>query len=326
MRRMVVDTSNLLFRVVAANQDRDMGDICGLAMHIAIHSIHKHYKKFKPDQVALTFEGNKNWRKDYTRSPKCISKKVYKANRVRDDSSIEQFIELISAFSTMVREHTSLICLSNPILEGDDLFAGYTQRFTAQGDEVIGISGDKDFVQLLKNENFTLINPDTSKPRTLIDTCGVDRADFFMFEKNFRGDSGDNVFSAYPRVLKKRLLKCIDDDYERAKIMNESWTFTDKESGEVREYRVGDLYEENRLLMDLEAQPDYVREAIDSTIDDALANHGKWSFFHFLKFCGKYNLERVADQASTFAEMFSLTGEERPQAPEPVKKKSILSF
>jgi hypothetical protein len=238
------------------------------------------------------------------------------------------FFELIKAFEDLARHHTSLVCLSNPVLEGDDLFGGYVQRFTAQGDEVIGISGDKDFVQLWKYPNFVLINPDTGKPRTLIDTCGVDDAVFFMFEKAFRGDKGDNVFPAYPRVLKKRLQKCLADEYELTNIMNETWKFKDPETGVETEYNVGELFEENNLLMNLECQPDNIKAIINQTLDEQLVNHGKYSHFHFTKFCGKYGLKQIAENSAAFANMFSVTGQRSPLKEETnaARKKALIEF
>jgi hypothetical protein len=133
MKRMIVDTANVLFRVAAAHgkygPEGTPEEKAGLAMHIALNTVNKYYKKFRPDQVAVTFEGGQNWRKEYTKSDVCKSKKVYKANRVKDDSMIP-FFELIKGFEDLVRTHTSIVCLSHPKLEGDDLFGGYVQRFS----------------------------------------------------------------------------------------------------------------------------------------------------------------------------------------------------
>jgi hypothetical protein len=303
MRRLVIDTNNILFRVFAASSKHHTGtppeEMAGLALHMSLSVMNKYVKKYRPDEIAVTFEGGNNWRKEYTKSSQCKSGHVYKANRVKDDSMAPLF-ELLKSFEELVRNYTTIVCLSNPRLEGDDVFAGYVQRFTSIGDEVIGLSGDKDFVQLLKNPHFTLVNPDDGQPRTVVDVCGVDDPLFFMFEKGIRGDRGDNVFSAYPRVQKKRLLKAFTDEYELAKLMNESWTFTDEETGVVKEHRVGDLFEENVLLMDLESQPDDIRKIIDETIDSALANRGKFSNFKFIGFCGKHGLQKIIDSAPQF--------------------------
>lgn len=331
MRRLIFDTANVLYRVSAAqgkfNPSGTPEERAGLAMHVALNTFLKYTKKYQPDQIAVTFEGGQNWRKDYTRSPACLSGKVYKANRVKDPS-MEPFFELIKAFEDLARKHTSLVCLSNPKLEGDDLFAGYVQRFVAQGDEVIGVSGDRDFVQLLKHPNFQLINPDSGKPRSVLEVCGIDDPDFFMFEKGMRGDKGDNVFPAYPRVLKKRLLKCMEDDYELTKLMNETWTCTDPDTQQVTEYRVGDLFNENILLMDLEGQPPEIKGLIKQTLDHELVHHGEWNFFKFTAFCGKYGLKQIAENAQQFAKMFNVTGQRSPHREETAaaKKKELLEY
>jgi len=332
MKRMVVDTANLLFRVAAAhgkyNSEGTPEQKAGLALHMALNSLNKYYKQYRPDQIALTFEGANNWRKDYTKSSQCVSKRVYKANRVKDASMIP-FFELIKSFEDLVRNHTSLVCLSNPVLEGDDLFAGYVERFTAAGDDVIGVSGDKDFVQLWKFDNFQLINPDTGKPRTVESVCGTDDALFFMFEKAFRGDKGDNVFPAYPRVLKKRLHKCIEDDYELMKIMNETWSFKDPDTGAETIFKVNELFEENMLLMDLSGQPEHIKGVIKTTLDHELVHHGKFSHFHFTKFCGKYGLNQIAENSASFADLFSRTGQRSPlkdETREVHRKAALIAF
>jgi hypothetical protein len=309
-KRLIFDTANILFRVSAAHSKYHTDDSqspevkAGLAMHMALNSFNKYYKAFKPDEIALTFEGSKNWRKAYTKSSDCVSKKVYKANRTRDPS-MEPFFELMKSFEDLAKNHTSLVCLSNEHLEGDDLFGGYVEMCTAAGDEVIGVSGDKDFVQLLKYKNFSLIDPDKGKPRTVESVCGVDDPEFFMFEKAFRGDKNDNVFPAYPNVRKKRLQKCFQDEYELTQILNESWNLDDPENGETLTFKVGDLYHENQLLMNLNMQPDHIKKIIAETITHQVANTGKFSHFHFVKFCGKYGLKQIAENSTQFAAMLS---------------------
>lgn len=330
MKRMIVDTANVLFRVAAAHGKYGPAgtpeEKAGLAMHIALNTLNKYYKQFRPDQLVVTFEGGQNWRKAYTKSEQCKSGRLYKGNRVKDPS-MESFFELIKSFEELARTHTAVACLSAPRLEGDDLFAGFVQRFAQNPeDEIIGISGDRDFVQLLKFPNFKLIDPDSGKPRT------CDDPNFFMFEKCFRGDPGDNVMSAYPRVLKTKLAKAMTDDYARTELMNHQWTFTDPETGEVKNYNVGELFEENKLLMDLTAQPEDIRQLIEQTLDYELEHHGKFSHFHFTKFCGKFGLNQIAENAQAFADMFSANGKRKalneiaPSQVNAVRKKSLLEF
>ena len=331
MKRMIIDTANLLFRVAAAQGKYGANgtpeEKAGLCLHIALNTLNKYYKKYRPDQLVVTFEGSNNWRKEYTKSDQCKSKKLYKGNRVKD-ASMEPFFELIKAFEDLARTHTAVACLSAPRLEGDDLFAGFVERYGVEdenllegADEIIGVSGDRDFVQLLKYKNFTLIDPDSGKPRECEDP------NFFMFEKCFRGDPGDNVMTAYPRVLKTKLIKALTDDYALTQLMNHEWNFTDPETGEVTNYKVEELFEENKLLMDLHAQPADIRQLIKETLDYELENHGKFSFFHFTKFCGKFGLNQIAENANAFADMFSAGGT-NPQtvAAAKVKRKTLMEF
>ena len=338
MKRMVIDTANILFRVAAAHgrynaKDLNPQDSAGLAMHTALRTLNKLFKQHKPDQIAVTFEGRNNWRKEYTKSAKCLSGKVYKANRVKDPS-MEPFFELIKSFEELARQHTTLICLSNDNLEGDDLFAAYVAKYTALGDEVIGVSGDKDFIQLYKHPNFTLINPDKGKARTVQEVCGDDISDaeYFMFEKAIRGDKGDNVFSAYPRVRHDKIKKAYSDEYFRTNFMNETWEVKDSENldedGNPKSvtYRVGDLFEENMLLMNLEGQPEYIKTIITETLEHELKNHGKFSLFYFTKFCAKFGLKQIAEDATSFAQMFNIIEGEKVLKSQEQRKKELLSF
>ena len=328
MKRMIVDIPNLLFRVHAAQSYKHRGgeDVSvGLALHISLNTLKSFYKKFQPDQLAVVFEGRRNWRKTYTQSDVCVSKRLYKGNRVKDESMVP-FFELIAAFEVLAREHTSLVCLSHDLLEGDDLIAGYATRYADQGDEVIILSGDKDFMQLLSHKNIRLINPDEGKERLCEDPL------FFMFEKCFRGDKGDNVMSAYPRVRTDRLKRAYTDDFELTTLLNESWSITDPETQEVIKYNVIDLFNENDMLMNLNSQPDDIKKVINETLDYEVVHHGKFSYFHFMKFLGKYELNSIADQATSFTDMFSVTGQrsihrvETEQAREVKKQQGLVSY
>jgi hypothetical protein len=348
MKRLVIDTANLLFRVASAHGKYHGGgdpkDQAGLAMHMALMAIRSQYNKHKPDQVAITFEGAQNWRKAHTRgerAEKAVSGRLYKGNRVKDDSMIP-FFELMDAFRQLAIDHTSLVVLHDPELEGDDVFAGYIRKYSKAGDEVIGLSDDKDFVTLLQLPNVKLVRPDGTfrgkdKEGEVIDPK------FFMYEKAFRGDVGDNVLPAYPKVRVTKLKAAYDalqkgDTYLHSNLMNATWDFTDPTTGVTKTFRVGDLYEENILLMDLvNGQPPDIQAKIEQVIDHAVVHHGTFSLFHFTKFCGKFSLKKIGDEAMNFVPLFSSTGLNSPHKAETkaaagestkikLKKRSSLVF
>ena len=321
LKRLVVDISNLFYRSVAAQQrygPTDAGDSAGLGLHMSLMSLRKHWMNIQPDKLAIVFEGKENWRKAYTRSDECYSKRVYKGNRVADPGMAVLF-DVMRAFEDLAREYTNIVTLKHPELEGDDLIGGYASHFAAKGDEVTILSGDKDFVQLLGgNDLIKLINPDDGKERTLLGVCGVDDPGYFMFEKAIRGDAGDNVLPAFPRVRKTRLYKAygvkdgkvdaaLADSFEMSNILNSQWEFIDTETGVKRMISVEKMIEENHLLMNLTCQPAHIRAKITEVIEHESENHGQFNFFKFNQFLGKYELAQIAERASDFVPMFSGT-------------------
>ena len=326
-RRLIVDISNLFWRAVSAQQKYgapNAADSAGLGLHMCLMSLRKHYNTIQPQKIAVAFEGKENWRKTYTKSEECYSKRLYKGNRVLDPNMAVLF-DVIKSFEDLVINHTNIVTLQHPELEGDDLISGYAQYYSEphpgseEGDEVYILSGDKDFVQELGNPNVKLINPDDGKLRTLEGVCGVDDAGYFMFEKAFRGDAGDNVLPAFPRVRKTRLQKAygvkdgkaypeLADSFELSNLFNHKWEFMDPETGDKRMMSVEKMFEENNLLMNLRGQPERIRALIRETIETQADNHGQFNFFKFNSFLGKYQLQQIAERASDFVGLFSGKG------------------
>jgi hypothetical protein len=123
-----------------------------------------------------------------------------------------------------------------------------------------------------------------------------------------RGDPTDNIFSAYPGVRTKGTKNKVgleeafaDKDrqgYAWNNLMLQRWT---DHNGE--EHRVLDDYHRNVQLVDLTAQPDEYKLMIETTIkDNALVLNRPMVGAQFLKFCGKYDLVKLSDNASSMAE------------------------
>jgi hypothetical protein len=298
---LVVDTSSLLYRTFFANKNEDELTASGLAHHSALITANKYYRKFRPEKMVFVFDRS-SWRKKYTKSEACLSKKLYKGNRhvnmtPREQQKFQQFMEHIKEFEQLLRQYTSCICLARDLLEADDLIAGFVEKHHDQG-EIVVLSTDSDLIQLLRFDNTIVHDPSTDKDRTL-EQWGGD-VNLFVFEKCLRGDLTDNVQSAYPRVRSTKIKQAYEDQYTQANLMNETWT---NQLGV--KYRVGDLFEENQLLMDLTKQPDNIRQKIFDTIELAKTNVGHFSHFHFLKHCGKYQLKNVANKVNDFVHMLS---------------------
>lgn len=300
-RFLVFDMGNMLYRSFYANPDEDDMVTAGLAHHRALTVLNKYFKQFRPTKVFMAFD-RPNWRKVYTKTDECVTWKVYKGNRrqnltPKQQAKYEKFLEHVTDFEELMKEHTSVICVASKLLEADDLIAGISQKFEDEA-EVVIISSDKDLMQLLTKDNVVLINPDNGKERTLEDFDND--PNYFIFEKCFRGDRGDNVQNARPRIRTAKIKEAYKDPFIRENIMHETWT---NELG--KEVVVGHIFKENNLLMNLSAQPDMIRKKMDKTIDDAINDPGTFSYFHFMKFCGEYELKKISENIHQYTKMLS---------------------
>ncbi len=124
-----------------------------------------------------------------------------------------------------------------------------------------------------------------------------------------RGDTSDNVFSAYPGVRTKGTSKKVGltEAFEDRKSKGFAWNnlmlqrWTDHEG---REHRVLEDYERNRRLIDLSHQPDDIKAIISETIAAAISAEKNVSQvgLRLMKFCGLYDLKKISDQAASYSE------------------------
>lgn len=323
-RSLVIDISNLLFRVAVRqkHQGGPMGindlspdELVAFCMHMSLQSIYKWFNKVKPDFVVFAFEGGNNWRKKYSADNNI--RRQYKANRVRDPA-MEHFYKLIDSFKEVIDKHTSVCCLAVDGMEADDCIAAYCQLTTAPDHEIYIVSGDKDFIQLMKDPQVKLINPDTGKLRNQPGDKDYEAdLDYWLFLKCVRGDAGDNVPSAYPRVYATKVKEAFEDPYKKLNFMNVKWTDENKV-----EHRVGDLFEHNMVLVGLDSQPDDVRAVLLEGVNQQISEIGSYNHFHFLKFLGEYKLKRVSEEVTKFVTMF--TNNQRFRKGEQVSAKEMV--
>jgi 5'-3' exonuclease len=275
--------------------------------------------------VVFCLEG-KSWRKAYY--------EPYKKNRIVDAQSQTQaekeenelFWETYEKFTTFLRERTNVSVLRDPNAEADDLIARFVHLHPA--DEIFIISSDSDFYQLLTptvkqyngitNQLITtegyfddkgriVKDKKTGEPKLLGDPK------FILFEKCMRGDATDNVFSAYPGVRtkgSKNKVGLIEAYADRNKqgfhwnnMMLQRWV----DHNEV-EHRVKDDYERNRVLIDLTAQPQEIKDLVDLRIKESVrVTTTPQVGIHFMRFCGKYNLIKISEQAEIYSKWLNST-------------------
>lgn len=320
MNYILVDTANTFFRARhVINGDADIK--LGMAFHITLNSIRKAWQQFSGNHVIFCLEG-RSWRKDFYAPYKAQRAASRAAHTEKEADEEKVFWEAFDTFKDFVIEKTNCTVLQHPQLEADDLIAGWIQSHP--NDNHIIISTDTDFLQLIApnvkqyngvlectithegyfdNKDKPIIDKKTQLPKE------APNPEFLLFEKCMRGDTSDNVFSAYPGVRTKGtskkvgLIEAFDDRKNKGfnwnNMMLQRWI-----DHNGVEHRVLDDYERNRRLIDLSYQPDNIKQLIAETIAlgiSANKNVGQVGL-RLMKFCGLYDLKKISEQAQSYAE------------------------
>ena len=324
MKYLLIDTANTFFRARhSAHRASDTEERVGFAIHVTLASINKAFRDQKADHVIFCLEG-RSWRKDYYEPYKKNRSVARQALTESEQKEDEAFWSAFDDMNSFIMDKTNCTTLQHPELEADDLIAGWIQSHP--DDEHVIVSSDTDFYQLLA-ENVKQYNGISDELHTIegiFDKKGervldkktkepkvIPDPEYILFKKCMRGDPTDNIFSAFPGVREKGtrnkvgLLEAFEDrktkGYSWNNLMLQRWVDHNEE-----EHRVLDDYERNRVLVDLTAQPDDVKVKIAETI--AQGQQAKQNLqigTKFLKFCGKYDLVKLSDNATTMAEWMS---------------------
>jgi 5'-3' exonuclease len=320
MTYILVDTANTFFRARhVINGDADIK--LGMAFHITLNSIKKAWQDFNGSHVIFCLEG-RSWRKDYYKPYKAQRAEARAAHTEKEAEEEKVFWEAFDTFKDFVIEKTNCTVMQHSQLEADDLIAGWIQSHP--NDNHVIISTDTDFVQLIASnvKQYNGVSETTITHEGIFDAKGkrvIDKKtqepkaipdpEWLLFEKCMRGDTSDNVFSAYPGVRTKGTSKKVGltEAFEDRKSKGYSWNnlmlqrWTDHNGVE---HRVLEDYERNRRLIDLSHQPDDIKAIITDTIATATSANKNVSQvgIRLIKFCNLYDLKKIADQAQAYAE------------------------
>jgi 5'-3' exonuclease len=316
-----VDLLNLFYRarhVVRGDADTRLG----MALHITLASVRKAWNDFNGTHVIFFLEG-RSWRKDFYAPYKFNRVEVRAAKTMIEKDEDDLFFETLNALQLFLIEKTNCTVLQHPLLEADDLIAGFIQSHP--DDNHVIISTDSDFIQLI-SENVSqyngvseihithegyfdvkgkpVIDAKTKLPKPALDP------QWELFKKCFRGDKSDNVFSAYPGVREKGtkskvgLTEAFNDRYAKGWAWNnlllQRWVDHNKV-----EHKVIDDYNRNVTLIDLTAQPANIRKILNEITTNITPKNESMIGVKFLKLCGMYNLVKLSDQAASYAELLA---------------------
>ena len=324
MKYLIVDTANTFFRARhAAHRQSDTWDRLGFAIHVTLSSIAKAFRDQRADHVVICLEG-RSWRKDFY-EPYKKNRAVARAALTEAEAEEDRlFWETFDELKTFLYEKSNCTVLRHESLEADDLVAGWIQAHPK--DEHVIVSSDTDFYQLLTEKvvQYNGITDELHTTKGIFDKKGSPVKDkktkeaktipdpkWILFEKCMRGDPSDNIFSAFPGVRTKGSSKRIGLEEAFADRENKGFNWNNMmlqrwvdHNGE--EHRVLDDYERNRILVDLTAQPENIKKLITDTIStNSIVKSVPQIGTKFLKFCGKYDLKRISENAQTHVDFLT---------------------
>ena len=192
-------------------------------------------QKTEANSVILCQEGKRNWRYEIF--------DAYKAHRKEEKAKskldFDTFYPVADAFCEKLKQYIpNIYQLKVEGSEGDDLVAVLTKNLTPKY-EVICVSTDRDFYQLLKYEGYKQYHP---IKRQFIHVVNPER---YLLEKVVVGDKGDGIPHIKPRVSTKTAADIVENGLE-------DWL--NEQTDEVKAN-----FERNKKLIDFDYIPVHVQ-------------------------------------------------------------------
>lgn len=167
-----------------------------LLRHMILNSVRNYQKRYSGDygQIVLCTDAANPWRRDYFPQ--------YKANRkkARDASDMDwKFIfDTLHKVKMEIKENFPYKYMYVENCEADDIIAVLTKHYSSNEDILI-VSGDKDFQQLHKYRGVQQWSPNLNK------MIKCEEPELFLKEHILRGDKSDGI----PNILSND--NCLDE-------------------------------------------------------------------------------------------------------------------
>ena len=225
-----------------------------MVRHMILNSLRMYRTKFSSEygELVLCYDSKHYWRRDYFPQYKSGRRK----SREKDDKNWDAIFLCLNTIKDELRDNLPYKFLEVYGAEADDIIGILCSTIS---EEIMIISGDKDFIQLQKFPNVKQFSPITKKSVNGANPGG------YLKEHIFKGDTSDGV----PNVL------------------SPDNTFTDglrqkplgkKKMASWMEHNFDDVapndevkrnYQRNRKLIDLAYTPDELSREIINTYNDA---------------------------------------------------------
>lgn len=272
-----VTISNLMIQM----KDEPLSE--DLVRHMVLNSLRSYKTKFSKDfgELVLCYDDKHCWRKDYF--------PYYKQNRkkARSESSLDwnELFDILTKIQNELEENFPYKVLKIDGAEADDIIAILSNKISSTPnlyEEILIISGDKDFIQLHQSDNVKQYSPTLKK--FIVD----ENPEQYKFEHIIRGDKGDGV----PNVLSQDTV--FVEDLRQRPITKKKLTEW-KENG-IPEGEIKRNYQRNKTLIDFDSIPNELGELIYNMWVDKITQNDKSKILpYFMKHRLKELTEKLGD-------------------------------
>jgi len=247
--------SNLMVQINGRNAVELSED---LVRHMVLNSLRGHYKRFRDyGEMIIACDSGNVWRREVFPNYKASRKKV------RDKSGHDwtKIFEIMSKIKNELKEHMPYKVIEIDTAEADDIIGALVKKSYYTNQNVLILSGDKDFIQL-HNNRVKQYNPVLNKFVGKGETPSI-----YIKEHILKGDrsdgipnvlSDDDVFVEGRRqrpLTKKKIASWVDE-----MVM----TFTEEEQKN---------YDRNRKLIDLSLIPPELEAKIYNEFNEVKVAH-----------------------------------------------------
>ena len=250
---ILIDFTQTIIAGLMAQLKMNDGDVSeDLLRHMIINSVRNYQKKYAPDygEIVLCTDAAHPWRRDYYPLYKAGRKKAREAS----DMDWGMLFDTLQKVKEEIRDNFPYRYMYVENCEADDIIAILVKKY-APTEDILIVSGDKDFQQLHKYDNVRQWSPNLNK------MIQCDDPESFLKEHILRGDKSDGI----PNILSN------DDVFDlgirqtplRKPILNSYMRMTiEKDDKYYRNYL------RNQTLIDLE----FIPEDIENKIIDEYNN------------------------------------------------------
>lgn len=286
---MLVDFSQIAWasfhtQVKNDHQLRGFAEKKAFWKYIMFNMILKSKNLFKPNQTIMCAD-SRSWRKEVF--------EFYKANRVssgeKTDPVLQDFFETIDEFIQELRMSFPFLVIHEYGAEADDIIAILTQRL--QPNEVIIISGDKDFQQLLKYKNTKLYSPIKKEEIKCPDPILQLQHLIMLGDKS---DGIPNIMSDDDTYVneKKKTVRFGPKKVEKILESGLDKWFAENPNASVN-------YDRNKKLIDLNIT-NIPREVVDKVMTSFDEFKNKNGFMQVLQYLSKHKMRSLQDRVNEF--------------------------